>query len=227
MREHTAGMQPPRFLWVPFELGRPFGAPDAPEFQMRVLEAVLDLFGRAGPPPILEDFPEDPPDAAAIDMTGWTCPIPLPRQRNEDTPALLASVLAEIAGLAPWHQVALEVRGRTATGVLGRPIEEVVRFLHALSEGLPETPKPGLTLGEAFRQAGEEVKTFYIEAATAKPGPGATSRALADWFWGETAAGRMLLTLQPVWAASADKGVRWVATSQVVPRAQRHRLRPG
>jgi D-proline reductase (dithiol) PrdB len=26
VREHTAGYRPPRFLWVPFPLGRPFGA---------------------------------------------------------------------------------------------------------------------------------------------------------------------------------------------------------
>lgn len=219
-------MRPPRFLWVPFELGRPFGAPNEPDFQTRVLRAVLDLFARGGPAPILEDFPEDAPGAGEADMTGWTCPIPLPRMRDDDTPALLASVRAEVASLAPWHQVAVETRGRTATGVLGIPIEAVVDFLHGLLEGLPESPKPGLSRGEAFRQAGEELKTFYLEAATAKPGAAAgSSRALADWFWGGTAAGRLLLALQPVCAGSADKGVRWVATSQLVPRAQRHRLR--
>ena len=52
----------------------------------------------------------------------------------------------------------------------------------------------------------------------------ASSRALADWFWGETAAGAMLLALQPVCAENPDAGIRHVATSQFVPRAQRHRL---
>jgi hypothetical protein len=39
VREHSAGYRPPRFLWVPFPLGRPFGAPGAPGFQHRVLRA--------------------------------------------------------------------------------------------------------------------------------------------------------------------------------------------
>ena len=33
VRDNTERLEPPRFLWVPFELGRPFGAPDAPAFE--------------------------------------------------------------------------------------------------------------------------------------------------------------------------------------------------
>ena len=61
------------------------------------------------------------------------------------------------------------------------------------------------------------------KAATAKPG-GASSRELADWFWGETAGGRLLLALHPVCLKAADPGVRRVATGQLVPRIQQHRL---
>ena len=43
VREHTAAMNPPRALWVPFILGRPFGVPNDPAFQRRVLLAVLGL----------------------------------------------------------------------------------------------------------------------------------------------------------------------------------------
>ena len=227
MRDNTERLRPPRFLWVPFELGRPFGAPNEPEFQTRVLRAVLDLFSRKGPPPVLEDFPDDPPGGGEEDMSGWTCPIPLPRMQGDSVPALLSAVLSEVAGLAPWHQVALERRGRTATGVLGLPIDDIVRFLHTLLGGVTDSPKEGMPVGEAFRQGAEELKTFYLEAATAKPGPKAKSRELADWFWGGTAAGRLLLALQPVCEKSADEGIRWVAKSQLVPRVQRHRLRAG
>ena len=48
--------------------------------------------------------------------------------------------------------------------------------------------------------------------------------AHADWFWGETAAGALLLALHPVCLASPDARVRHVGTSQLVPRAERHRL---
>ena len=36
-------MRPPRTLWVPFPLGRPFGVPDNPAFQRKVLVAALAL----------------------------------------------------------------------------------------------------------------------------------------------------------------------------------------
>ena len=56
IREHTEQIRPPRALWVPFELGRPFGPPNHPEFQTDVLRTVLDLFKKeAGP--VLEDYP--------------------------------------------------------------------------------------------------------------------------------------------------------------------------
>jgi len=77
VRDNTERLRPPRFLWVPFELGRPFGAPDEPAFQIRVLRATLALLERQDGPPILDDFPDEVPGAAPMDMTGWTCPVPL------------------------------------------------------------------------------------------------------------------------------------------------------
>jgi hypothetical protein len=218
-------MRPPRFLWVPFELGRPFGAPNEPEFQTKVLRTALALLEHDGPSPVLEDFPEDAPGAVLSEeeMMGWTCPIPLANVADTTTPELLAAVRAEIESLAPWRQLAEETRGRTATGVVGIPIEEIVDFLHALLDSIPENPKPDVPLGEAFRQASEEIKAWCQEAATAKPG-NATSKDLADWFWGATAAGRLLLALHPVCLKSEHEGLRHVATSQLVPRLQQHRL---
>ena len=37
VRLHTEKIKPPRALWVPYELGRPLGQPNDPEFQKRVL----------------------------------------------------------------------------------------------------------------------------------------------------------------------------------------------
>lgn len=225
VRDNTERLRPPRFLWVPFELGRPFGAPNEPAFQTKVLRAALALFDHDGPSPVLVDFPDEAPGASVSDddMTGWTCPIPLPNVADTSTPTLLAAVRAELDSLAPWAQLAWETRGRTATGVLGIPIEDIAAFLHDLMDGVPDSPKEGVPVGEAFRQAGEELKTYYLEAATAKPGA-ATSKDLADWFWGATAAGRLLLALHPVCLTSDDAGIRHVATSQLVPRLQQHRL---
>ena len=79
VREHTAGYRPPRFLWVPFPLGRPFGAPDEPAFQSRVLRAALALLERDDGPVILEDFPDDAPLAPA----GEIHPAGIVRQTRE------------------------------------------------------------------------------------------------------------------------------------------------
>lgn len=213
---------------MPFELGRPFGAPNEAAFQTKVLRAALALFDHDGPSPVLKDFPDDAPGASVSedDMTGWTCPIPLPNIVDASTPALLAAVRAELDSLAPWAQLARETRGRTATSVLGIPIEDIAAFLHGLMDGVLDSPKEGVPVGEAFRQAGEELKTYYLEAATAKPNA-TSSKDLADWFWGGTAAGRLLLALHPVCLTSGDAGIRQVATSQLVPRLQQHRLIDG
>ena len=47
VRLHSEKIRPPRALWVPFELGRPLGAPNDPAFQTRVLRALLAFAGAA------------------------------------------------------------------------------------------------------------------------------------------------------------------------------------
>lgn len=223
MRDNTERLRPPRFLWVPFELGRPFGAPGDPVFQTKVLRALLALLEREDGPVLLEDFPEDAPGGGEDDGAGWVCPISLPKVAAETDSAVLAAVLQEIDTLAPWYALAHETRGRTTFGVSGLDIDGVATFLHAFFDSTPENPMPDVSLGEALRLACEDLRYWYLEAATARPGA-AASRALANWFWGETAAGAMLLALQPVCAKNADAGVRHVGESQFVPRSQRHRL---
>ena len=75
IRRHVERMRPPRALAVPFELGRPMGAPNEPAFQRRVLVALLDLF-KAPTGPLLVDFPDQAP-AALAELEGWACPINL------------------------------------------------------------------------------------------------------------------------------------------------------
>lgn len=228
MRENTERLRPPRFLWVPFELGRPFGAPDEREFQARVLRAALALLERQGPPPILDDFPDNAPGDGPADMTGWSCPISFPAPEATDQLALTARILDEISSLTPWQALARERRGRTGLGAAKMGIEDSARFLHALwaAGGSTDNPSPTLSLGQTFRGASEDMKTFYMEAATARPSR-VSSHELADWFWGETAAGELLLALHPACLESVDAGVRRVALGQLVPRAQLHRLNKG
>ena len=100
IREQTAAIKPPRALWVPFMLGRPFGAPDAPDFQRKVLHALLMLFERpAGP--VLEDFPEDAPAGSGDDAeVSFACPVSFAKATVDDG-NLAAALQREIAQLAP------------------------------------------------------------------------------------------------------------------------------
>jgi hypothetical protein len=49
--------------------------------------------------------------------------------------------------------------------------------------------------------------------------------ATAEWFWGETAAGALILAVHPVAAASADPAVRRLAERTLIPRVAQHRLK--
>src|ERR1700679_3830914 len=89
--------QPPRGLFVPFQLGRPLGEPEDPAFQRRVLLQALGLLERTDGPVILEDFPDDPP--GWLDASDWLPPS-LPDVRDPASPAeWRAGFAAELSAL--------------------------------------------------------------------------------------------------------------------------------
>lgn len=224
VRENTVAMRPPRALWVSFELGRPFGAPHDAGLQMRTLRAALALLERTDGPVVLEDYPEDAPAAAPEEMEGLACPVPLPRLPIDAAANPVAAVEAEMAVLAPWYEHALSTRGNTTVGVSGLDLPGVLAFLGKLLAGDMPPPAPGLGLAQTVRFATEDLRNWYLEAASARPGGSAGARVLADWFWGETAAGRLILGLHPVCAISPDRALRGLAQGALVPRVQRHRI---
>ena len=135
----------------------------------------------------------------------------------------LRLILAEVEMLRPWYNLSLEERGRTTFGLLGLEITQLIKFLTEFLVGTPKNPREDLTVGEVFRFACEDIKMWYLESATAKSNV-INSREVVDWFWGETEAGKLFLDLCPKCLSHEDSGVRNVAKSQFVPRAQKHRL---
>lgn len=220
-------MRPPRALWVSFELGRPFGAPHDAALQTRVLEAALALLERTDGPAVLDDFPEDAPAATPEEMEGMVCPVPLPRLRTPGgETGHVAAVQAEIAALAPWYELAIARRGASTVGVSGLDLPGILTFLDGwLAGGAPSSPS-GKPAALSLRLATEDLRNWYLEAASARPGGLTSAKAMADWFWGDTAAGAMVLALQSVCARSADRSVRALAARALVPRTQMHRLDP-
>ena len=201
IRPQTENTRPPRALWVPFELGRPLGAPNDAEFQTSVLRAALALLERVDGPVVPEDFPDDAPaDVAARDGEPWFCPISLPPAPADMQAGggFRAALEAEIGGLSTWHDIALRRRGHSTMGLSRMEIQEITDFIFAfLDRKTPENPRDDVTLAQCLKFAVGDLKTYYREAANAQPGAN-TGRQMNDWFYGETAGGKALYALRPI-----------------------------
>ena len=205
IREHTAKIRPPRALWVPFELGRPLGAPDQPEFQLDVLRAALRLLERESGP-VLEDYPHDAP---ASDDGPWACPValPPPGPPESQAEALLRTLESEVSLLHPWYDEAKRARGRSAVGLSSLDIDDIVAFLAAFAAGQSPSPPDGAAeeMPLLLRYMTDDIKAFYMESATAQPGRATpTAQEINDWFFHETAFGDALYTIRDRLVASED-----------------------
>lgn len=221
IREQTAAIRPPRALWVPFMLGRPFGAPNEPDFQRRVLRAVLALFER-GPGPVLEDFPDDAP-ATDAPSEGFACPVSFAAARGNEG-GVVEAMRREMAQLAPWYDLAVRRRGRTTVGISGMTVEDAASHAASYVDGAPRlAAASGVPAGVALKRACDDVKAFYYEAVAAQPG-NLSPRAIEDWFWRETAAAKVLLAIQQVCAKSSDESLQPLGKLGLVPRAVAHAL---
>ena len=217
VREQTETMRVPRFLWVPFELGRPFGAPHEPEFQRRVLHEALVLLERTDAP-VLVDFPDDAP--AAGDDVAWSCPVSFAPD-PVDEPDLVDAVRAEIRGLAPWAELAPPPAPNSALR-----LDEMVSLLGRLADGEDATEllrdRP---LVEVVRLAADDLRTWYLHAVSRQPGAATTAERTA-WFWRQTALGRLLGSLAARLLDAPDPTLRMFADRGLVPRDHRSAVVP-
>ncbi|SKA04457.1 hypothetical protein SAMN02745126_03293 [Enhydrobacter aerosaccus] len=206
VREHTETVRPPRALWVTFDLGRPLGIPDDPPFQRRVVKAALDLLARTDGP-IIVDYPEFVTEEA--DFTGWACPINL-------APTEVDTLAAEIDRLAAWYDRASATNGRTTVGVSGLDMPAAGMLVTQALDG-------ELPAAQALKEAVDDLKAYYLEAASAFPDPG-TAKTRKEWFWSETRLAAALLALQPKLAASSDPQHRILGNLTLIPATERHRV---
>ena len=221
IREQTAAIKPPRALWVPFMLGRPFGAPNEPDFQRRVLRALLSLFERSAGP-LLEDFLEDAP-AGEAEEAGFACPVSFAAAKPE-AGGLARAMRDEFAQLAPWFDLARRRRGRTTVGVFGATVEDAARYVASYLDAAPSPPLiPGLSAGVALKRACDDVKAYYYEAAAAQPG-NLAPKAIENWFWRETAAAKVFLAIQQFCLKSEDESLKPLGRLSLIPRFATHDL---
>lgn len=221
IREHTEIIRPPRALWVPFELGRPLGAPNDPAFQRRVLLSALELL-EASEGPLLVEFPDDAPEKeerTGMGLDGWACPVNLvSASRDEtDTEKLLSAFRREVMEFRPWYDLALKERGRTAIWYFAP--EAALELLSDFILGAPpHIPEQITSLPVALRLAAQDLKTFYFEAIAARPDiTSLTSGEFNRWFWRETIAGRVLKMVKEKCVDGEDEELKKTGAMFIVP----------
>jgi hypothetical protein len=201
VREHTARVNPPRALWVPYPYGRPLGAPDDAQLQARIIAAALELY-TAPAGPVLADFDDDALDAE----------LALPQASDVEPSATVPTDVAfEVTTLRPYYEQWLASHGgRTAVGLAGidqRRFRGAIRFIEAVARGeetdLPERP-PGPSREQFLRWVIDDLKAFYVEARMAQT-PTASAQEVYAWFWGETALAGLLRTVRDQLKARGDR----------------------
>jgi len=203
VREHVVKMSPPRALWVPFEMGRPFATPNDTDLQHRVLKAALSLLDEPGPEPVLKDYAEE-----AIHLGGdsWEFPGALGTE----------SAIAEAASVLPiWYKAQLRLN-RTTTGISGLSLEVAVEYIARYLSPDPMPNPKGMAPVSRARFAIDDIKVFYFEAALASGGS-PSSHQLNEWFWKQTLAGKIILDFQDAARLGDDKNLRLIAGSLVPP----------
>lgn len=218
VRPHMEATRPPRGLWVPFPLGRPFGEPGDAAFQRRVLLAALDLLERKNGPVLLEDFSEDAPSMR--ESGDWTPGITTtpPTAAGPGTPEhWRAALQAELDTVLPHWRRAQQRFGRTTVGNAGlEPADWAPFAVGFLDEPLPGSIRDGLSAALLLRYIADDIKTLYSEAVQAD-GSGPSSNAINDWFWNRTVAGALLRALRTAALASEDRGFNTVGSRFIVP----------
>jgi len=215
IRPQTENAKPPRALWVPFELGRPFGPPNDPEFQKRVVRTALQMLELEHGPVVIEDFPDDDPRAQPD--PGWHPPRGPAVPAARSCEALAAELEAEISLLRGAHEQWQAQRGRTTVGLCALPIAECGRYVADWLRGRsPPSLREGFSAPLMLRFALDDLKAYYLEAAaagTSKP----SSQQLGNWLWNQTAAGAAILALREASLTSEDERLRLIAGNFMVP----------
>jgi hypothetical protein len=218
VRPQAERTRPPRALWVPFELGRPFGPPRDPAFQKQVILAALRLLEAEAGPVLLADFPEDDPREAPDPR--WRPPV----GAIGSAEALADALIAEVAALATSYARSSAARDRTTVGLSGLAPAAAAEYVAAWLRGSsPESPVADLSPVLCLRFAVDDLKAYALEAAIIA-GARPSSRQLGDWLWNDTATGAAIRALRRQLADSADERAKLIATMFLVPAL---RVMPG
>jgi hypothetical protein len=198
------------------------GVPNDSSFQRRVLLAALNLFD-AKNGPVLEDFPEDAPVSDGK-VTALSCPVNFAQTdvTLSKMDQLCSAFKKEMVSLRPWYDLAVQKRGRTTYGVSRIELDDLDDFMCFFLKGeVPENPRDDIALPYTLNLATDDLKAYYFEAITAQPDQDSpSSESLSDWFYNDTLAGKVLLTLRDICKKSDDGLMKILGTILIIPAAQ-------
>ncbi len=184
----------PRTLHGEFPLGRPLGRPSDPEFQHDVIGRAFALLD-ATSGPVIESHPvviEEATDAVSCQMP--------PAFDGDASPAV-----SEACGIRKAYDRIVERRGVSSVGraIDADTVPAAIEALERVAAGTPlkEADLPGKNTVAVCH----DVRTYYEEAAVELAnGPLGSGRAIENWFFEETEAGKVVLAARK---ALADEGV--------------------
>lgn len=216
VRLHSESVQPPRTMFVPFELGRPLGQPNNHGLQRDVLERALGLLESDDGPSLLSDYDQENIGTEPDDA--WSAP---PTSASDlkltDVADTTRRLKDEIEMLAPLYTSAKTSRGRSSVGVSKLSIDEIANHILSFLPGPHEnSPRDDLSAAMVLRFGADDLKAFYLEAASHGAAP--TSWQLGSWFWRDTVAGQILISLRAAAVDHSDKRFNIVGGRFLVPR---------
>ncbi len=218
VREQIETLKPARALFLDFPMGRGMGKPNDPKFQKQVIRSAFKLLDvPAGP--VLEDFPEIIP--VQNGRMGYALPPELVLKPDElgDLDSLINSVELEMGSLKLDYAEAVKSRGRTTVGASNLSINEFVPFISKFLNGfIPKSPQRGVPAIPLLKLVVEDLEAFYTETRTYRDGVD-DFELIGKWFWEETKAGRLLLSLESVALESDNSLMRQIVEmSLMTPR---------
>lgn len=214
--KHAIAQPSPRALWVPFWYGRPFGAPDDPDFQRGVLDATLDLLqvptGR-----VLREYHLDAPEMPSPD--DWQPPFDLPSPPPADAgiETICEAMEREVAEMANRHAMIAKKNNWSMTGLSKLNLVTVSKLLSVFLRGEESessiTKRPGL----ALKFGCQEIIDVYAECVLDQSSD--APLAFRRWYWNRTSAGVAVRRLQEVALNSTDYRAKVTAQNRAfVPR---------
>jgi len=129
----------------------------------------------------------------------------------------LSAFRREVADLKPWYEMSLSKRGRTTVGYF-EPSSAADLLGGFAFEGMSGSPRREFPLPVAMRLAAQDLKAFYFEAVTARPGSTAPGGAeFDDWFFRETVAGRVFHAVKKRCLLEDDAALRRTGAMLLIP----------